>query len=43
MVGAKALVRANISVNLETTIFTQGEEIQDGFDRTLMLLLSASF
>lgn len=43
MLGVKALVRQNIAVTLETTIFLEGEEVQEGFDRTLMLLLSAAF
>lgn len=43
MFGVKALVRQNIAVTLETTVFIEGEEIQEGFDRTLMLLLSMAF
>lgn len=43
MFGIKAMVRANIAVTLETTVFLEGEEVQEGFDRTLMLLLSAAF
>ncbi len=42
MLGIKALLRANIAVTLETTIFTEGEEVQEGFDSTLMLLLSVA-
>lgn len=43
MLGAKALVRPNIAVTLEATFFTEGSDVQEGFDQTLMLLFSAAF
>lgn len=43
VLGGKALVRANISVNVETTIYTQGADLQTGFDKTLFVLLNLSF
>ncbi|MCP5522331.1 MAG: hypothetical protein H7A46_12365 [Verrucomicrobiales bacterium] len=43
VLGAKALVRANVSVNLETTLYTQGADLQSGFDKTIFLLFNLSF
>jgi hypothetical protein len=42
MVGARALVRPNIAVTMEATFFTEGADVQEGFDQTLMLLLSVA-
>jgi len=42
-VGAKALVRQNISVSLETTFYTQGADLRKNLDKTLFVLFSAAF
>ena len=41
--GCKALIRANVSVNVEATYFTEGEELNEGIDNTLFVLLNAAF
>ena len=43
ILGAKALIRANISLNVEGTTYTEGSKWQEGIDNTLFILLSAAF
>ena len=43
ILGAKALIRANISLNVEWTNYTEGAKWQEGIDNTLFILLSAAF
>ena len=43
IVGGKAMIRANVALNIEGTVYTQGEELNEGIDRTLFVLLSAAF
>jgi len=41
--GGKCMIRANISTNLEATIYSQGGDLRSNFDKTLFWLLSAAF
>ena len=43
MLGAKAMIRPNVSVVGETALYTKGAALEEGFDRTLFVLLSVSF
>ena len=43
ILGAKALIRANISLNVEWTKYTEGARLQEGVDNTLFVLLSGAF
>ncbi|MGE5243589.1 MAG: hypothetical protein ACM3SQ_05125 [Betaproteobacteria bacterium] len=43
MVGAKAMIRPNVWVVGETAFYTKGAELEEGFDRTLFVLLAVSF
>ena len=43
MVGAKAMVRPNVGLIAETAFYTKGAELEEGFDRTLFVLLAVSF
>jgi hypothetical protein len=41
--GGKAMIRANIGLNVEFTTYTDGARIEEGIDNTLFVLLSAAF
>ncbi len=41
--GCKILIRANVSLNIEGTYYTEGEDLDEGIDNTLFLLLNAAF
>ena len=41
--GVKTLIRANVSMNVESNFYVKGAELQEGFDKTLFVLLSLSF
>jgi hypothetical protein len=41
--GAKFMIRPNVSVNVEGAYYTEGENLEEGFDQTIFVLLSASF
>jgi hypothetical protein len=41
--GAKFLIRPNVAAIAETAYYTEGEELEEGFDETLFLLLAVSF
>ena len=43
IVGGKAMIRANIALNVEGTFYTDGARIEEGIDGTLFVLLSAAF
>jgi len=43
IVGAKAMIRANIALNVEGTFYTSGAKVEEGIDNTLFILLSAAF
>ena len=43
IVGGKAMIRANIALNVEGTTYTDGAEVEEGIDNTLFVLLSAAF
>ena len=43
IVGGKAMIRANIALNVEGTFYTDGAEIEEGVDNTLFVLFSAAF
>jgi len=43
ILGAKALIRANITLNVEVTTYTDGASVEEGIDNTLFVLLSAAF
>ena len=43
IVGSKAMIRANISLNVEGTFYTNGAKMEEGIDNTLFVLLSAAF
>jgi len=43
ILGGKAMIRANISLNVEGMFYTDGEKIEEGLDNTLFVLLSAAF
>jgi len=43
IVGGKAMIRANISLNVEGTFYTNGSNVEEGIDNTLFVLLSAAF
>jgi hypothetical protein len=43
ILGAKALIRANIALNVEVTTYTDGARVEEGIDNTLFVLLSAAF
>lgn len=43
VVGCKALIRANVALNIESSFYTEGEDLYEGVDNTLFVLLSASF
>ncbi len=43
IVGGKAMIRANIALNVEGTFYTDGAEVEEGIDGTLFVLLSAAF
>jgi hypothetical protein len=41
--GAKLVIRPNVFCNLEYTFYPEGEELWEGLDQTLFLLLGVSF
>lgn len=41
--GAKALLRPNVSFTVEAAYFTEGAELEEGFDETLFALFALSF
>jgi len=41
--GAKALIRPNVSFTLEGAYYTEGAELEEGFDETLFALFALSF
>jgi len=43
IVGGKAMIRANIALNIEGTFYTNGSKVEEGIDNTLFVLLSAAF
>ena len=43
ILGAKAMIRANVSLNVECTTYTKGADVEEGIDNTLFILLSAAF
>jgi hypothetical protein len=43
IVGGRAMIRANISLNVEGMFYTNDTEIEEGLDNTLFVLLSAAF
>ena len=43
LVGAKFMIRPNVSCVTEVALYTKGAELEDGFDGTLFMLLAASF
>jgi hypothetical protein len=43
LAGAKLLIRPNVSFIVEGSYFTEGAELEEGFDQTLFVLLAASF
>ena len=43
LIGAKFLIRPNVFCVVETAHYTKGAELEEGFDKTLFVLLSASF
>lgn len=43
LAGAKMLIRPNVSFTAEYSYFTEGAELEEGFDQTLFVLLAASF
>ena len=43
IVGGKAMIRANIAINVEGSFYTDGADIEEGIDNTLFVLLSAAF
>lgn len=43
IVGGKAVIRANIALNIEGTFYTNGAKVEEGIDNTLFVLLSAAF
>lgn len=43
VVGVKAMIRANVALTFESSFYTDGEDLYEGVDNTLFVLLSASF
>jgi hypothetical protein len=43
MIGAKFMIRPNVFCVVETAHYTKGDFLEEGFDKTLFVLLSASF
>jgi len=43
IVGTKFMLRPNVFAVAETALYTTGAELEEGFDRTLFLLLAAAF
>jgi hypothetical protein len=43
ILGAKAMIRANVSLNVEGTTYTKGADVEEGIDNTLFILLSVAF
>ena len=43
ILGAKAMIRANVTLNVECTTYTKGADVEEGIDNTLFILLSAAF
>lgn len=43
MVGGKAMIRPNVALTGEAAIYRKGAELEEGFDRTLFVLLSVAF
>ena len=41
--GVASPLLANIALNVETTIYTKGADLQSNYDKTLFFLLSMSF
>ena len=41
--GAKLMIRPNVFCNVEYTFYPEGEELWEGLDQTLFLLLGVSF
>lgn len=41
--GAKAMLRPNVSFTVEAAYFTEGAELEEGFDETLFALFALSF
>ncbi len=43
MAGAKFMIRPNVSFTIEGAHYTTGAELEEGFDKTLFMLLALSF
>ena len=43
MIGAKFMIRPNVFCVVEAAHYFKGAELEEGFDKTLFVLLSASF
>ena len=43
LLGAKILIRPNVFCVVEVAHYTEGAELEEGFDKTLFVLLAASF
>ena len=43
LAGAKLMLRPNVSLTTEAAYYTEGEELEEGFDETLFLLFAVSF
>ncbi len=43
MYGAKVMIRPNISLTFEGSYYTRGEELEEGFDQTVFVLLGMAF
>lgn len=43
LVGAKVMIRPNVSCVVEAASYTKGAELEEGFDGTVFVLLAASF
>jgi len=43
LAGAKVLIRPNVSCTIEAAHYTEGAELEEGFDKTLFMLLAVSF
>jgi hypothetical protein len=43
ILGGKAMIRANIALNVEVMTYTDGANVEEGIDNTLFVLLTAAF
>ena len=43
LAGAKMMIRPNVFCTVEYVFYTEGAELEEGFDQTLFVLLAASF